>query len=240
MRITIDILNHGSVAITAAAEREYRLRGLRIPVIENLTIISDAYECLNMSDNSLVTLGGFPRLEMLQSLIMCNNQLKRITPKLGLALPNLKNLILTHNQFSSIKDLEPLADIPSLERLSLVGNPVCKEQGYRYFVISKLPKLRYLDFMKVKKLERDDAELHYGKAETTEPSEFVPGEQPDQSAQYTKLTDEQKNRIKQALKKANSIEEVERLELMLTSGKIPNNADFESELKASGEKMDTS
>lgn len=52
----------GEVAITAAAEREYRLRGLRIPVIENLGIIGDAYECLNLADNSLVTLGGFPRL----------------------------------------------------------------------------------------------------------------------------------------------------------------------------------
>lgn len=240
MRITIDILKHGEVAITAAAEREYRLRGLRIPVIENLGIIGDAYEALNLSDNSLVTLGGFPRLEMLQTLIICNNQLKRITPRLGAALPNLQNLILLNNQLNSVGDLEPLADIPSLIRVALVGNPVCKEPGYRHFVISKLPKLRTLDFLRVRKIERDEAELHYGKNENTEPKEFVPGEQPEESAQYTKMTEEQRERIRTALKNANSIEEVERLELLLQSGRIPKGRDLEAEIRGDTQQMDTS
>jgi len=239
MRITIDILKYGEVAITAAAEREYRLRGLRIPVIENLGIIGDAYECLNLSDNSLVTLGGFPRLEMLQTLILSNNQIKRIVPGLGRSLPNLKNLILMQNQINSVKDLEALADIPSLVRVALVGCPVCKEPGYRHFVISKLPKLRSLDFQKVKQLERKEAELHYGKNENTEPKEFVPGEQPEETAQYTDMTDEQKNRIKEALKKAQTIEEVERLELMLQSGRIPKDSDFDSMMQDDS-RMDTS
>lgn len=216
MRITIDILSHGETAITAAQEREYRLRNLRIPVVENLGIIGDAYDSLNLSDNSIVTLGGFPRLEMVQSLIFSNNQIKRIQSGLCTFLPNLKNLILINNEISSLLALDPLGDLPKLERIALVGNPVTKENGYRLHVISKCPKLRILDFQKVKPAERKEAQRVYGGQE--QPNEFIVGEG---KQDFVTMTEEQRNRIQDAIRKAKSMEEVDRLEQMLQTGKIP-------------------
>jgi len=223
MRITIDILHHGVACITPAQEREYRLRGLRIPVIENLGIIGDAYEALNLSNNSIATLGGFPRLEMVQSLILNNNQIKRIQRGLGTFLPNLKNLILVNNTISSLLNLEPLGDLPKLERLALVGNPVTKEQGYRLYVINKCPKVRVLDFSKVTLAERTEARRIYGGAEEDQPNEFVVGEK---KGDFTVMTDEQRNRIMEVIKITKSMEEVDKLEQMLQTGKIPSTFEF--------------
>lgn len=222
MRITIDILHHGEARITPAQEREYRLRNLRIPVIENLGIIGDAYEALNLSNNSIVTLGGFPRLEMVQSLILNNNQIKRIQRGLGTFLPNLKNLILVNNNINTLLNLEPLADLPKLERIALAGNPASKEQGYRLYVIHKCPKLRVLDFQKVRLAERKEARRIYGSIDTEQPNEFVVGESKDD---FVTMTEEQRERITEAIKRAKNMDEVDTLEQMLQTGKIPS--DFE-------------
>jgi len=222
MRITIDILHHGEARITPAQEREYRLRNLRIPVIENLGIIGDAYEALNLSNNSIVTLGGFPRLEMVQSLILNNNQIKRIQRGLGTFLPNLKNLILVNNNITTLLNLEPLADLPKLERIALAGNPVAKEQGYRFYVIHKCPKLRVLDFQKVRLSERKEARRIYGSMDIEQPNEFVVGENKDD---FVIMTEEQRERITEVIKRAKNMDEIDRLEQMLQTGKIPS--DFE-------------
>jgi len=222
MRITIDILHHGEARITPAQEREYRLRNLRIPVIENLGIIGDAYEALNLSNNSIVTLGGFPRLEMVQSLILNNNQIKRIQRGLGTFLPNLKNLILVNNNITTLLNLEPLADLPKLERIALAGNPVAKEQGYRFYVIHKCPKLRVLDFQKVRLSERKEARRIYGSMDMEQPNEFVVGENKDD---FVIMTEEQRKRITEVIKRAKNMDEIDRLEQMLQTGKIPS--DFE-------------
>jgi U2 small nuclear ribonucleoprotein A' len=158
MRMTVDILQHGEISITPAQEREYKLHGLRIPMIENLGIIGDCYECLNLSNNSLVSLSGFPKFELLQTLILSNNQIRRIQVNLGAYIPNLSNLILLNNQITSLSTLEALSDIPNLRRLALNGCPVTKERGYRHFVIAHCPRLQMLDFQKVDANERKEAE----------------------------------------------------------------------------------
>lgn len=78
-------------------------------------------------------------------------------------LPNLHTLTLNKNQLTDIEALlEHLADVtPSLEYLSLLGNEACPNQlvspdkdeddyqRYRYFVLHKLPQLKFLDTRKV-------------------------------------------------------------------------------------------
>jgi hypothetical protein len=49
-----------------------------------------------------------------------------------------------------LNDIDPLASLTSLQHLSLLENPVTKKQHYRLYTIHKLPKLRVLDFKKVK------------------------------------------------------------------------------------------
>lgn len=43
-----------------------------------------------------------------------------------------------------------------LQHLSLLENPVTKHKGYRLYVISRCPGLKWLDFVKVKAAERDE------------------------------------------------------------------------------------
>lgn len=221
MRITVDILPYGDVCITPAQEREYRLRKLRIPVIENLGIIGDAFECLNLSDNSIVSLGGFPRLEMLTSLVLSNNQIKRIQRGLQNFLPNLQNLILTNNRISTLLTLEALKEMPNLTRLSLIGNSVTKEAGYRLFVISMCPKLRVLDFQKVKLREREEAKKIHGEAQVTKATSVT-----ENLSDFVPLEPAQKEQIKNLIKSAQSMAEVNRLEEYLRSGRIPKGADI--------------
>ena len=65
-------------------------------------------------------------------------------------LPKLHTLILTNNRLVNLVDLEPLAGIPNLHTLCLLDNIVTKREHYRLYVIHKLPRLRLLDFKKVK------------------------------------------------------------------------------------------
>lgn len=65
-------------------------------------------------------------------------------------LPNLRTLILSNNRLTNLSDLDPLAYLRKLETLSLLDNVVAKKPKYRLYVINLLPKLRILDFRKVK------------------------------------------------------------------------------------------
>eukprot|EP00494_Astrolonche_serrata_P001761 UN01767 len=50
------------------------------------------------------------------------------------------------------------------------------------------------------------------KAQTNQPKEFVVGENQNKSDGFVKITDEQRLQIQDAIKKASSMEEIDRLE----------------------------
>jgi U2 small nuclear ribonucleoprotein A' len=82
---------------------------------------------------------------------MSNNRIQRIGPALNESLPQLEMLVLTNNNLTQLPDLDPLAALNgSLRNLSLLDNPVTKKPHYRLYVIHKLPRLRVLDFKKIK------------------------------------------------------------------------------------------
>ncbi|XP_038051897.1 leucine-rich repeat-containing protein 51-like [Patiria miniata] len=85
-----------------------------------------------------------------------------------LKFPNLKILYLHGNGVEDLKEVEKLACLPKLMSLTLHGNPVDSERGYRHYVLTKIPQLRALDFSRVTKAERETAQtmvnfLGYGK-----------------------------------------------------------------------------
>ena len=80
------------------------------------------------------------------------------------AAENIEELQLSNNMVAELGDLKPLAQLPKLARLSLVGNPVSKLPHYRLYVIHLLPQLRLLDFNKIKDQERKDAEAAFSGA----------------------------------------------------------------------------
>ncbi|XP_043112148.1 leucine-rich melanocyte differentiation-associated protein isoform X1 [Puntigrus tetrazona] len=125
---------------------------------------------LDLSFNQLRSLTGLKAFSQLEELIVDNNLLGNDLwlPR----LPRLHTLTLNKNQFTDIEALlEHLAEVTSaLEYLSLLGNEACPNQlvsmdkdeddyqRYRYFVLHKLTKLKFLDTRRVTQWERSEAE----------------------------------------------------------------------------------
>lgn len=234
VRLTADLILRSPQYFNAVREREIDLRGNKIAVVENLGATEDQYDSIDLSDNELVKLEGFPYLKRLTTLLVNNNRIARISPNLGAFLPKLQTLVLTNNRLVNLVDLDPLAALVNLQNLSLLDNTVTKKPHYRFYVIHKLSKLRLLDFCKVKRKERLEASERFGlkKAEAAEelaPAEtFVPGEVPDEApprkseeVQRVGPTPEQIVAIKAAIASSQTLEEVARLEKALKSGQLP-------------------
>ncbi|CAI5510716.1 unnamed protein product [Closterium sp. Naga37s-1] len=184
VRLTADLILESPQYFNAVREREIDLRGNKIAVIENLGATEDLFDSIDLSDNEIVKLEGFPLLRRLSTLLLCNNRITRINPQLGTQLPKLQTLVLANNRLTNLADLDPLASLAhSLTSLSLLDNTVVKKPKYRLYAIHLLPKLRLLDFRKVKLKERQEAEATFGKdraaaaaAKRVSANTFVPGE----------------------------------------------------------------
>jgi len=162
MRLTAELIKAAPSYINPIHERELCLRAYKIPVLENLGVTEDQYDTIDLSDNEIVKIDGFPILLKLTCLLLNNNRVTRIADGLSKYLPRLNALILTGNKLATLKDLDPLAELADLQRLSLLHNPVTRAPNYRLYVIHKLKKLKHLDFKKVKPLERKEAERLFG------------------------------------------------------------------------------
>uniref|UniRef100_A0A8C1DUN8 Leucine rich melanocyte differentiation associated n=1 Tax=Cyprinus carpio carpio TaxID=630221 RepID=A0A8C1DUN8_CYPCA len=114
------------------------------------------------------SLTGLKAFSQLEELIVDNNLLGNDLrlPR----LPRLHTLTFNKNQISFAL-LDHLAEVtPALEYLSLLGNEACPNQlvsmdkdeddyqRYRYFVLHKLTKLKFLDTRRVTQWERSEAE----------------------------------------------------------------------------------
>ncbi|KAH7422392.1 hypothetical protein KP509_12G006500 [Ceratopteris richardii] len=231
VRLTADLILRSFQFFNAVREREIDLRGNKIAVIENLGATEDQFDSIDLSDNEIVKLEGFPYLKRLTTLLVSNNRIARINPNIGGFLPKLHTLILTNNRLVNLVDLDPLAALVNLQTLSLLDNVVTKKTHYRLYVIHKLPKLRILDFRKIKQRERQEATALFGSKEAEalkEANTFVPGELPEEKpapepvqVQQTGPTPEQILAIKAAIASSQTLDEVARLEKALKSGQLP-------------------
>lgn len=86
----------------------------------------------------------------LRTLLLSNNRIQRVDAATAKQLPNLNSLVLTNNQIAELGDLDALGDFSRLEYLSLVDNPVVTKKHYREYVLHRCPKVRVLDFRRVK------------------------------------------------------------------------------------------
>jgi len=214
----------------ATRDRELDLRGYKIAVLENLGATLDQFDCIDFSDNDIKKLDGFPLLKRLKKLLLNGNRIVKIDEKLFEPLPSLEWLILTKNAIQELGDLDCLAECKKLECLSLIDNPVAAKKHYRLYVIHKLPQLRLLDFSKVRLVERQEAaKLFKGKKGQElekeigiKSNKFVPGEAlPGQAPRAGGHTAQDIESIKQAISKAQTLEEIERLNQLLKAGFVP-------------------
>uniref|UniRef100_A0A671L0P7 U2 small nuclear ribonucleoprotein A'-like n=1 Tax=Sinocyclocheilus anshuiensis TaxID=1608454 RepID=A0A671L0P7_9TELE len=202
--------------------------GYKIPVLENLGATLDQFDTIDLSDNEIRKLDGFPLLKRLKTLLLNNNRICRFGENLEQSLPNLKELILTSNNIQELGDLDPLATVKSLTLLSLLRNPVTNKKHYRLYVINKIPQIRVLDFQKVKLKERQEAEKMFkgkrgaqlAKDIAKQTKTFTPGAAL-QTEKKTGPSAADVEAIKNAIANATSLAEVERLKGLLQSGQIP-------------------
>ncbi|KAJ8946822.1 hypothetical protein NQ318_002101 [Aromia moschata] len=231
VKLTAELIQNSMQYINPVKDRELDLRGYRIPEIENLGATGDQFDTIDFSDNDIRKLDGFPYLKRLKCLLLNNNRIVRIGEHLEEYIPNMESLILTGNQIDELGDIDPLVSLEKLTTLSLLHNPITAKQHYRLYVIYKLPQLKLLDFRKIKMKERDEAKALFkskkGKEMQKEISKraktFIPGGNMSNIAKAKGLTEEEVRKIREAIIRASSLEEVERLQKILQAGQIPGN-----------------
>jgi len=240
MKLTPELLAQATSTLNPIKERQLDLRGYKIPAIENLGVTRDQHDAIDLTDNSIVTLGNLPLLKRLNTLLLANNKVSHISPSIHISVPNLTTLVLTNNQFAELGDLEPLKELRYLKYVSLMGNPVREKKWYREWLAWRLPGLRVLDFQRIRDKERQAGKALFVTAENlpTALATTLSTTVSTQSSKAVITTDEPKmtplmgkagrlmskedaEKVKAAIAKATSMEEVRRLERSLREGYMP-------------------
>lgn len=231
MRLTPDAILSAPQSLNCVHEYQLTLRGLGIQIIENLGVTENQFDAIDLTDNAIATLDGFPKLTKVRTLYVTNNKVARLSETLGESLPNLEWLVLTNNRVSKFSELDKcLRGLPRLKYLSLVDNPVVRGSDYRLFVISRCPGIKMLDYCKVTEAERaaasdgrwaekDAAELDRksGRGKRKMQDDGDGDEEVHAAAATTRKqpSQEQLMAIKAAIASAATLDEVERLERTL-------------------------
>jgi len=222
VRLTAELILTSPAFVNPLKERELDLRGNKIPQIENLGATEDHFDVLDLSDNDITKLDGFPLLNRITSIFASNNRISSIVEGLGSKLPNLETLVLINNRIENLADLDSLASCTKLSTLALMKNNVVNKNHYRLYLVNKIPSRKVIDFRKIKDKERVDAKKIFGGKEGDKlKKEIAALRSVPVQAQNEGLTPEQKQRIKEAIGRAQSLDEIQKLELILQSGKMP-------------------
>ncbi|EJF66432.1 L domain-like protein [Dichomitus squalens LYAD-421 SS1] len=239
MKLTPELIQSVPSTLNPVKERQLDLRGYTIPAIENLGITRDQHDCIDFTDNSIIVLGNIPLLRRLRTLLLANNRISSISQSLHLSVPNLTTLVLTNNNIAELGDLEPLKDVKSLQYLSLLGNPVREKKWYREWLAWRIPSLRVLDFQRIRDKERQAAKALFLTADnlptqlattisqtvTTHSSKPpITTDEPKPALQGKAgrlMSKEEADKVREAIARATSVEEIRRLERMLKEGFLP-------------------
>ncbi|KAL8902714.1 MAG: hypothetical protein Q9207_004446 [Kuettlingeria erythrocarpa] len=239
MRLTAELIQTSLSYLNPIKERELDLRGHKIPAIENLGVAKD-HDAIDFTDNDITSISNFPLSPRLRTLLLARNRVNSIQPTLAKSIPNLTTLVLTSNNLAELADLDPLRNFPRLTHLSLLENPVTRKEHYRNWIIWRCSTVRFLDYQKVKDVERTKAKELFGTV--NEPSALaskvmgvksrtfdIPGAsslstnglQPGDKIYRVQLTEKEKKRVEGLIRNAKSLQDITRLEKELNEGRIP-------------------
>lgn len=236
MRLTPNILLDAPSFLNPEHQRTLSLRGLKIPMVENFYVTKDVNEAIDLTDNDIKILGNFPILLRVKTLLLARNRIQSIQDDFTTSVPFLETLSLVSNSISLLSSLRPLQNCKRLHSLYLVNNPVTNQENYRLFVIWLIPQLKVLDFQKIKDQERSKGHELFGES-LEEPTDLalkilkenahlqntVDLEDKDEAQikdVLKKLTQEDREKLKEELKTATSLAEIDRIETALKSGYI--------------------
>ncbi|KAL8726590.1 MAG: hypothetical protein Q9166_006625 [cf. Caloplaca sp. 2 TL-2023] len=249
MRLTAELIQNSLSYLNPLKERELDLRGHKIPNIENLGVAKDQ-DAIDFTDNDITAISNFPLSPRLNTLLLARNRVNSIQATLANSIPNLTTLVLTSNNMAELADLDPLRNFPQLTHLSLLENPVTRKEHYRYWIIWRCPTIRFLDYQKVKDVERNKAAELFGTVK--EPSALaskimgiksrtfdIPGAsasapngiQTGDKSYRVKLTEKEKERVEGLIRNAKSLQEITRLEKELNEGRVPGGGGDEDRME---------
>ncbi|KAK8831177.1 leucine-rich repeat-containing protein [Blastocystis sp. ATCC 50177/Nand II] len=160
MRLTSDVITNARAYYNALKQRELDIRGIRIPVMENLGAAQNQFDVIDLSDNSITKIENIPKFDRLNTLLLSNNLISRIASGLGANVPNCENLNLSNNRIEDFGELEHLKDWKHLSNLSLIDNPIVVEKDFRARVVAILPQLTVLNFQRVTQKDREAAKQY--------------------------------------------------------------------------------
>uniref|UniRef100_A0A8C6CM43 U2A'/phosphoprotein 32 family A C-terminal domain-containing protein n=1 Tax=Moschus moschiferus TaxID=68415 RepID=A0A8C6CM43_MOSMO len=190
-------------------------RGYKIPVIENLGATLHQFDAIDLSDNEISKLDGFPLLRRLKTLLVNNNRICRMG---------------AGNSLVELGDLDPPASLKSLTYLSILRNSVTNKKHHRLYVIYKVPQVRVLDFQKVKLKERQEAEKRFKGKRGAQLAKDIARRSRTFNPGACRFADWQKERRavprgggshQERIASASTLAEMERLKGLLQSGQIP-------------------
>lgn len=93
--------------------------------------------------------------------MLTNNNISCIESDFGENLPSLISLVLTQNNFRKLSNLLPLKNLKSLERLSLLDNPVSADPYFRTLIIHLIPTIKFINFQRVSIVERETSQSFF-------------------------------------------------------------------------------
>lgn len=233
-RLTAELILRSPQYMSCVKDYELDLRGNKVSAIENLGATENQFDSIDLTDNAIARLEGFPKLHRLRTLLLSNNRISRIAPNLEEQIPNLEWLVLTNNRINNLQDLDPLWTLTKLKYLSLIDNSVTKKSQYRLYVISRCKRLKVLDFRKITEKERVEAARAFGvgaeaPAPTFDPEEDLAEAEAAVGAAPAVVevpskgpTSAQLTSIKAAIANAATLDEVQRLENALKTGNVPS------------------
>ncbi|KAI9673073.1 MAG: U2 snRNP complex subunit [Trizodia sp. TS-e1964] len=206
-------------------------------------VVKKDHDSIDFTDNDITSLSNFPLSQRLRSLLLARNRVSSIQPSLATAIPNLTNLVLLANSFAELADLNPLMKFSRLTHLVLLDNPVTRKEHYRHWIIWRCPTVRFLDYQKVKDVEREKAKELFGtfsepsalaskimgiKSHTFDVPTSLPVNGGSEAAPAknfrAKLTPKEKARVEAMIRNASSLQEITMLEKELNEGRVPGGA----------------
>ncbi|KAF8427497.1 leucine-rich repeat-domain-containing protein [Tirmania nivea] len=231
MRLTTDLITSSLSYLNPLKERELDLRGHKIPAIENLGVAKD-HDAIDFTDNDIQILGNFPLSPRLRTLLLARNRISGIQSTLSKTVPNIAVLIMNSNAIQELADLDPLAGCKGLTHLVLMDNPVTRKEHYRYYLIWRCPSIRFLDYQRVKDVERKRATELFGTIDDPSPLaakimgiksrtfDLGPSSSSGEKEFSTRLTDEERKVLEARIRNAKSLDEIARLEKELREGML--------------------
>lgn len=179
-------------------------------------------QIVDLTNNDLTEFPNLGDNKDIHTLLLSRNQISRLN---GDYLPrNLAHLVICNNNIASFEQLNGLRNCPKgLKSVQLRGNSVVHLEGYREYMLRLVPSLQILDFTRVSDQERKhskNVELLERDGEAKKATDAVPRDKEMEMMHMVvaKMSEERRKELNQQLINATSLEEISRIEKLLSGG----------------------